>query len=280
MIDPIKLVFFGKLPAMQPDTRFTASKFVAWPLMERQLMRTLFATILTLLSCSSTSPVVGQTTEQVKTENITNIANIASIELQTDPGNREKWVKMHDILKIFYTELSKQERQVYRELLADLVQSPLTSTIRSDEPGTRLKISGRVSNLNGESVKNAQITVYSADSEGFYTPRDSITKSPNEPDARIMGFLRTDARGHFEIFTIRPASFPIPDNGHLLPAHVQLIIKAPGYQKKQVQMLFEDDPALDDYWRKWATDEGYPALKIEKTGGSFENATLNIVMKN
>jgi len=243
-------------------------------------MRIFSGTVLILLTATLPLFSRAQTTEQVKTENITNIAAISSIELQSDPTSREKWVKMHDILKIFYTELSKQERQVYRELLADLVQSPVTSTIRSDEPGTRLKISGRVSNLNSESVKNAQITAYSADSYGFYTPWDSITKQPNEPDARIMGFLRTDARGHFEVFTIRPASFPIPDNGHLLPARVYLVIKAPGYPKRQLQVLFDDDPALDDYWRKWAADEGHLILKVEKVGSTFESSLLNIVMKN
>jgi protocatechuate 3,4-dioxygenase beta subunit len=229
--------------------------------------------IIPLSSCA-------QTTNQVKTENITNIAAIASGELQADPGNREKWVKMHDILKFFYGDLTKQERQVYRELLSDLVQSPLTSTITSDEPGSRLKITGRISNLNGESLKNAKITVFSTDSHGYYTPYDSITKRMNEPDARIMGFLRTDPRGHFEIFTIRPASYPVPYNGRTVPAHIHLVIEAPGYRKLQLQVVFEDDPAMDDYWRKWAADEGYPILKPEKSGGDFQSSTLVIVLKN
>jgi len=228
---------------------------------------------LPLFSCA-------QTTEQVKTENITNLAAIASAELRADPDSREKWVKLHDMLKVFYQDLTVQERQVYREQLADLVQSPLTSTISSDEPGIRLKISGRISNLNGESVHNAQVTVFSTDSHGYYTPWDSIKKRMNEPDARIMGFLRTDPRGHFEIFTIRPGSYPIPYEGRTIPAHVHLVIKAPGYQKKLLQVVFDDDPVMDDFWRQWAAEQGFPILKLEKSGSEYQSGTLNIILKN
>ena len=237
-------------------------------------------TILLITFTLSFLASFSQTFDQVKNESITNIAAMANVELQADPGNREKWVKLHDILKFFYRELSKNERQVYREVLADLVQSTVTSTFTTDEPGIRLKITGRISNAAGESVKNAQITVFSTDSEGWYTPYDSIQKRMNEPDARIMGFLRTDARGQFDVFTIRPASYPIPYDGRIVPAHVHVVVKAPGFQKLQLQVLFDDDPALDAYWREWAAKEGFPILKLEKTGTTFQNGTLNIIMRN
>jgi len=237
-------------------------------------------TILLIALFFVSRPSLGQTFDQVKQESITNVAALANVELQADPGSREKWVKLHDILKFFYRELSKNERQVYREVLADLVWSNVTSTFTTEEPGTRLKITGRISNAAGESVKNAQVTVFSTDAEGWYTPYDSIQKRMNEADARIMGFLRTDARGQFDIFTIRPASYPIPYEGRIVPAHLHLVIKAPGYQKLQLQVVFDDDPALDAYWREWATKLGFPVLKLEKTGTSFQNGTLNIMMRN
>jgi protocatechuate 3,4-dioxygenase beta subunit len=237
-------------------------------------------TIIAVLFTLATLPARTQTFDQVKQESITNVAAMASAELQADPANREKWVKLHDILKFFYRELSKNERQVYRELLADLVQSTVTSTFTTDEPGIRLKITGRVSNSAGESVKGAQITIYSTDSDGWYTPYDSIQKHMNEADARIMGFLRTDPRGQFDIFTIRPASYPILYDGRVMPAHLNIVIKAPGYPKKQLQVMFDDDPALDAYWRDEATKEGYPVIQLQRTSDSFQSGTLNIILRN
>lgn len=229
------------------------------------------------LSCLAS---FSQTFDQVKTESVTNVAAMASAELQADPGSREKWVKLHDILKYFYRELSKNERQVYREILADLVQSTVTSTFTTDEPGVRLKLTGRISNALGESIKNAQITVFSTDAEGWYTPYDSAQKRMNEADARIMGFLRTDPRGQFDIFTIRPGSYPIPYEGRIVPAHIHLVIKAPGYQRLQLQLVFDDDPALDEHWREWAAKDGFPILKLEKTSDKFQSGTINIVLRN
>ncbi len=238
--------------------------------------RSLFFLVLLLSSLSSK----GQTFDQMKTESITNVAAMASAELQADPGSRDKWVKLHDILKYFYKELSRNERQVYREILADLVQSNVTSTFITEEPGVRLKLTGRISNAAGQSVRNAQVTVYSTDNDGWYTPYDSAQKHMNEADARIMGFLRTDPRGQFDIFTIRPASYPLLYEGSVVPAHIHLVIKAPGYQRLMLQVLFDDDPALNDTWREWAAREGYPILKFEKTSDKFQSAILNIVLKN
>lgn len=221
-----------------------------------------------------------QTDAQVKSENITTIANLAGSELQSDPGNREKWIKLHNILKVFYQDLTVQERQVYRELLTNTVQSSITVATSPEEPGGRISINGHISNLNGEPYRNVLLVISSTDSHGYYTPWDSVTRKLNEPDARIMGFLRTDNRGNFEILTTRPASYPMLDNGRVVPAHIHLQISAPGLPKKRIQALFDDDPALDDYWRPWAAREEYPIMKLEKNEKGVLAWKLNFILKN
>jgi protocatechuate 3,4-dioxygenase beta subunit len=66
-----------------------------------------------------------------------------------------------------------------------------------------------------------------------------------EPDARLFCFLKTDENGNFEIRTIRPASYPMQYNGRTIPQHIHNNITARGYTGRNLQMVFEDDPAYE-----------------------------------
>jgi protocatechuate 3,4-dioxygenase beta subunit len=94
---------------------------------------------------------------------------------------------------------------------------------------------------------------FQTDSRGYYTPFDSAQNKMGEPDARLFGFLKTDANGNFEIHTIRPASYPKKYEGRTIPQHIHNNITAKGYANQNLQMVFDDDPAMNDYWRQWAT---------------------------
>ena len=78
-----------------------------------------------------------------------------------------------------------------------------------------------------------------------------------QPDFNLRGKLQSDEHGRFELTTIRPASYRIPDQGpvgRLLnalgrhtwrPAHIHVKISAEGYQPLTTQLYFQDDEFLD-----------------------------------
>src|SRR5262245_16375872 len=72
--------------------------------------------------------------------------------------------------------------------------------VSATEPGTRLVISGQLVDASGRPVASARLHVYQTDAEGRYTRE----KPMDEPHARLAGWLQTDARGHFQLSTIRP----------------------------------------------------------------------------
>ena len=89
--------------------------------------------------------------------------------------------------------------------------------------------------------------------------------------------MKTDNNGNFEIHTIRPASYPIKYGGRTIPQHVHNNITAQGYTAKYLQMVFDDDPAMNDYWKKWAAGNRFPLLKLNNASPQ-RTATVEIVL--
>jgi protocatechuate 3,4-dioxygenase beta subunit len=104
-----------------------------------------------------------------------------------------------------------------------------------DEPGERLIVTGRT--LDGKKpVAGVSLYVFHTDSKGRYVP--DMDNRTGEYNARLHGFLRTDAEGRYEYETTRPGSY---DNG---PAHVHYVVNARGYQPLLLALQFEDDPIV------------------------------------
>jgi protocatechuate 3,4-dioxygenase beta subunit len=101
------------------------------------------------------------------------------------------------------------------------------------EPGARMIVTGRLFAKDGVTpLPGRRIGVYHTDASGNYG------KDPRVPTwARLHGFLRTDARGRFEIRTIRPGIYPQRNT----PAHIHFVIEnGKGYDGSQ-EVQFEDD---------------------------------------
>ncbi len=131
------------------------------------------------------------------------------------------------------------------------------------EPGIRLTIYGYVRNRGGHPIADAELHIYQADASGRYTPE----KPMDEPHARLSGWIRTVNDGRFELRTIRPGGYPLPiklgDRERKIPAHIHIDIAASGYRKRQVQVVFADDPLLtDSYWIEWVKKLKQPVLTV------------------
>ncbi|MFS4097065.1 dioxygenase [Streptomyces sp. AF1A] len=134
----------------------------------------------------------------------------------------------------------------------DRPQQADASDISGGLPGTPLFFEGRVVDRGGAPVAGAAVDVWHSDGEGHYD-----VDVPGRVDPAMRALLRTDETGHFAFRSIRPASYPIPGDGPvgeymaatgrslMRPAHVHLLIEAPGHQRVTTMLFPSDDPHLD-----------------------------------
>ena len=182
--------------------------------------------------------------------------------LKKHPKDQQAWQQLYALMNDNYVKLTADERARLRKILQQYGIWSTGTLYTPNEPGTRIIIKGHVINTEGKPVANASLNIFQTDSHGYYTPLDSIEKKMGEPDARLFCFLKTDENGSFEIHTVRPASYPMQYDGRTIPQHIHNNITARGYTGKNLQMVFEDDPAMNSYWRLWAANNNFPVLQL------------------
>lgn len=151
---------------------------------------------------------------------------------------------------------------------APLLESPV-QLARPEEVGERLVFSGSVCALDGSPLPGAVLDLWQAGADGLYagplpehlammgpgvvqlTPYD-----PARPDFNLRCRVATDARGCFEVHTVRPGAEPIrlSEAGRLVAAalgrtavraaHFHVRLTHPGYQPLTTQLYFAGDPFL------------------------------------
>jgi catechol 1,2-dioxygenase len=131
--------------------------------------------------------------------------------------------------------------------------SQTTLPMRSDEGGTPLVLAGQVRATDGTPIARAELDMWQADEQGYYSGF-----APHLPEGNLRGVVVTDEQGRFEITTIRPAPYRIPHDGPTgemieaagwhpwRPAHLHLIVGAPGYRSITTQLYFSGGEWLDD----------------------------------
>jgi protocatechuate 3,4-dioxygenase beta subunit len=106
----------------------------------------------------------------------------------------------------------------------------------ANEPGQRLEISGQVFAPDGTTpVANVIVYAYQTDATGVYH------NDPNTRVARLHGWARTDAQGHYAFHTIKPEPYP----GRTIAAHVHFHVWGAGFPLQWTPDLqFAGDPFL------------------------------------
>lgn len=139
--------------------------------------------------------------------------------------------------------------------LPDAPRLPAKATLpmRGNEGGIPLVLSGQVRATDGTPIAHAELDIWQADDEGYYSGF-----APHVPEGNLRGVIVTDEAGRFEVTTIRPAPYQIPTDGPTgkligaagwhpwRPAHIHLIVQAPGYRAITTQLFFAGGEWLDD----------------------------------
>ncbi|MBL0889347.1 MAG: hypothetical protein IBJ19_01930 [Gemmatimonadaceae bacterium] len=144
------------------------------------------------------------------------------------------------------------------------------------EPGTPLRVTGRVLLADGTPVSGVLIYVYQTNANGIYPKRPGLCGA-----ARIQGYLRgyvqSDAQGRYEILTIRPGIYRERDT----PAHVHMTVSLtrPVDASRMTyidDLMFEDDPILDARWRARLDGRGGSGIARVSPGRSANGDTLQV----
>jgi catechol 1,2-dioxygenase len=128
------------------------------------------------------------------------------------------------------------------------------SMLVDDDPGEPVVIRGTVTGSGGAPLFGATLDVWQNATSGFYACQQPGVQSSDN----LRGIYETDAAGNFEIRTVRPAAYPIPDDGPagwllkvhgrrwMRPAHVHFMVSAPGYKTLITHLFDRRSPHLDD----------------------------------
>jgi hydroxyquinol 1,2-dioxygenase len=113
-------------------------------------------------------------------------------------------------------------------------------------------VSGRVLTADDEPIVGAELDVWQVDGEGLYD-----VQRPELKHMQMRGKFRTDAAGRFLFRTVKPVSYSIPTDGPVgamlqatarhsfRPAHVHMIVSAPGCQAVTTHLFVSGDRYLD-----------------------------------
>jgi protocatechuate 3,4-dioxygenase beta subunit len=125
--------------------------------------------------------------------------------------------------------------------------------VSAGNAGELVLMRGRVLDAGARPLPQATLDFWQNADNGLYWQLD-----PAQPQDNLRCRLKVDAQGRFAIRTIRPRPYQIPTDGpvwHDLvgpagrsawrPAHVHLIVSAPGHRTLVTELFDAEDPYLD-----------------------------------
>jgi hydroxyquinol 1,2-dioxygenase len=131
------------------------------------------------------------------------------------------------------------------------MQSP--ANLIGNNEGQATLFCGTVCDLEGQPIPNATVDFWQNADNGLYWQQD-----PSQPNDNLRCMLHVGSDGSFEIATIRPKPYTIPMDGPVgalfvqanrspwRPAHLHLIVEAPGHKTLVTEIFDEEDPYLDN----------------------------------
>ena len=128
-----------------------------------------------------------------------------------------------------------------------------TVLANSEEPGTRILISGTVTANDCETpIQNAIVDVWHANDNGCYTVfQECQSGNSNNDPFNLRGIIYTDQNGYYGFESILPGYYA----GR--PRHFHYKITSPSGLELVTQCYFEVDPLIDGDW-----EENHPGLVI------------------
>ncbi|MBV8391671.1 MAG: hydroxyquinol 1,2-dioxygenase [Alphaproteobacteria bacterium] len=118
--------------------------------------------------------------------------------------------------------------------------------------GEPLVVSGRIADDEGKPARGTVLAVWQNSGNGLYAQQD-----PEQDPTNYHGRLTVADDGSFAFSTVRPLSYTVPDDGPAgdmlralgrhawRPAHLHMMIRAPGHPPLITEFFPDDDKYLD-----------------------------------
>jgi protocatechuate 3,4-dioxygenase beta subunit len=155
--------------------------------------------------------------------------------------------------------LLANEQDALRRETADLITGPFYPRVKPRDQdadltligghqrrpaGQVVELSGRVTNVKGEPLRNVPIEIWQANTHGRYAhPSDPNTHLSLDPDFQGYALLRTDTDGRYRFTTIKPGPYPTA-RGDMRAPHIHFEIQ--GQTDRKVTQLFFPNERLND----------------------------------
>lgn len=147
-----------------------------------------------------------------------------------------------------------------------------------NEPGPKMVISGIVYKPDGKTpAKDVVLYVYHTDQKGIY-PTKGNEKGWGKRHGYIRGWVKTNEKGEYKFYTLRPASYP----DRQAPQHIHPTIKEPGINEYWIdEYLFDDDPLLTANERSHQQQRGGGGIiKLQQKNGMLVGERNIVLGKN
>lgn len=144
------------------------------------------------------------------------------------------------------------------------------------EPGQKLLITGTVYKLDGKTAAPGVIIYYwQTDHKGYYSPKAGMNEKAKR-HGHIRGWVKSDEKGKYAIYTIRPAPYPNEN----IAAHIHTSIKEPGIDNEYYidEFVFDDDPLLTGDKRKALEQRGGSGVLRLLSSGEMKIAEHHIIL--
>lgn len=145
-----------------------------------------------------------------------------------------------------------------------------------NQEGQKLLITGTIYKNDGKTpAPNVILYYYHTDIYGRYPNSEAL-------DQRVVrhgymrGWIKTDSKGHYAIYTVRPASYP---NTQIM-AHIHPAIKEPHLEYPYYidEWVFDDDPFLTQSQRNNMTNRGGSGILKTTLKDNIQVAKHDIIL--
>jgi hydroxyquinol 1,2-dioxygenase len=126
------------------------------------------------------------------------------------------------------------------------------ASIASEDAGVPAWVHGRVLDTAGAPIVGAELDVWQNGDDRLYA-----VQRPEAPEDHLRGRFRTRGDGTYAFLAVRPVPYPIPYDGPVgrmlaacgrhpwRPAHIHMIVRAPGFQTLTTHIFDRDSDYLD-----------------------------------
>lgn len=151
-----------------------------------------------------------------------------------------------------------------------------SDTILGFKDGTeKIKIGGTVYKSDGKTPAESVILyIYHTNNKGRYPTKPTAT-GWEARHGYLRTWLKTDAKGRYEFYTTRPASYP----NSTVPQHIHITIKEPNVQPYYIDdFYFADDPNLTANIVNRQKPRGGSGVIHLRENGAIKVATRDIIL--